>query len=447
MKLEEFLDTDLRDFASYSNIRMIASYIDGLKNGARKVVYTILEKNIKTPIKVSQLASKVSEFTEYLHGEASLSGVIVTLGQNFVGTNNLPLLQAKGNFGNRHAPCASAPRYIFTYGTDNFFKLFNKDDLNILISQDFEGQKIEPLFFVPNLPIILINGSEGIAEGFRQKILPRHIKAIQKYILDILCGKTPDDRLLTPYFNGFKGSIVKGDDNWLIKGKIFRTDRTHLKISEIPIGYDWNSYIKVLDELKDTGKINNYRDQSDSKLDTFEFIVKLDQKILDESSEDELLERLKLIKPITEKYVCIDENNRVRIFESPKEIILCYIDIKRKYLQFRKDYQLSMLNKELDIDKNKFRFIQCIINDEIVVNKRKKSDIESDLIKNNFTAVNDSYDYLLSLPIHSLTKEKLDIIKTKIKDIKDKIKALTNTSVTEMFVNDIKEIEFLNKNP
>lgn len=440
MKLEEFLDTDLRDYASYSNIRMIASYIDGLKNGARKVIYTILEKNIKTPIKVSQLASKVSEFTEYLHGETGLVSAIVTLAQNFVGTNNLPLLQAKGSFGNRHDPCPSASRYIFTHGTDAFFKLFNKDDLNILISQEFEGQKIEPLFFTPNLPMILINGSEGIAEGFKQKILPRHIKAVQRYILDILTDKEPDERLLTPYFNGFSGSIIKGETNWLIKGKITRTDRTHLKITEIPIGYDWGTYIKVLDDLKDQNKINSYIDKSDSQKDTFEFIVKLEQKILDDSSVDDLLERLKLIKPITEKYVCIDENNRVRVFESAKEIILSYIRVKKKYLQLRKEYQLEILGKDLSLNQNKFRFIQGIINNEIIISKRKKADIEKDLIKNNFDKVNDSYDYLLNMPIHSLTKEKLDIIKNKVKEIKDQIKSVTNTSVTEMFITDIQSI-------
>lgn len=440
MKLENFLDTDLRDYASYSNIRMIASYIDGLKNGARKVVYTVLEKNIKSKIKVSQLASKTSEFTEYLHGEGSLGGVIVTLGQSFVGTNNLPILKANGNFGNRHEPCPAAPRYIYASGSDDFFKLFNKDDLNILISQEFEGQTIEPLFFVPSLPLILINGSEGIAEGFKQKILPRNIKAIQKYIFDILNNKEPDERLLTPYFNGFKGSVVKGEDNWLIKGKISRVDRTKLKITEIPIGYDLISYIKVLDSLKDQGKINGYIDKSDSEKDTFEFTVKLDQKLLDELSENELLEYLKLVKPITEKYICIDEHDRVKVFNSAQEIILAYIEIKKKYLQLRKDYQLKILGKTLDINQNKYRFIEMIANDELIINKKPKEQIEKDLIKNEFMKIDNSYDYLLNMSIHSLTKERMKTLKEQVKSIKENINNLKKTSINEMFINDLKEI-------
>ena len=438
MKLEEFLDTDLRDYASYSNIRMIASYIDGLKNGARKVLYTVLEKNIKQKLKVSQLASKVSEFTEYLHGENSLAGVIVTLGQSFVGTNNLPMIQSNGNFGNRHEPCPSAPRYIFANGSDAFFKLFNKDDLNILISQEFEGQTIEPLFFVPNLPMILINGSEGIAEGYSQKILPRHVKAIQRYILDLLNDREPDERLLTPYYNGFKGSIVKSDDKWLIKGRINRTDKTHLKITEIPIGYNWLSYTKVLDDLKDQGKINGYTDKSDSEKDTFEFTVRLDQKVLDDLTEYDLLDRLKLIKPITEKYTCIDEHDRVKEFKSAKEIILSYIEIKKKYLQLRKDYQLQMLNKNLVINQNKYRFIEMIANDELIINKKSKDEITKNLIKNNFMKIDDSYDYLLNMSIHSLTKEKMKTLKEQVKTIKENIGTLKKTSVTEMFINDLK---------
>lgn len=438
MKLEEFLDTDFRDYASYSNIRMIASYIDGLKNGARKVLYTVLEKNIKQKLKVSQLASKVSEFTEYLHGENSLAGVIVTLGQSFVGTNNLPLIQSNGNFGNRHEPCPSAPRYIFANGSDAFFKLFNKDDLNVLISQEFEGQIIEPLFFVPNLPMILINGSEGIAEGYSQKILPRHVKAIQRYILDLLNDREPDERLLTPYYNGFKGSIVRSDDKWLIKGRINRTDKTHLKITEIPIGYNWLSYTKVLDDLKDQGKINCYTDKSDSEKDTFEFTVRLDQRVLDDLTEYELLDRLKLVKPITEKYTCIDEHDRVKEFKSAKEIILSYIEIKKKYLQLRKDYQLKMLNKNLDVNQNKYRFIEMIANDELVINKKSKDEITKNLIKNNFMKIDDSYDYLLNMSIHSLTKEKMKTLKEQVKSIKENISILKKTSVTEMFINDLK---------
>ena len=109
--VQNFLDTRLVNYASYDNLRKIASCIDGLKNASRKVMYTVMEKNIKENTKVLQLANKSAEFADYLHGD--LSGVCVTLGQDFCGTNNIALLKKSGNFGTRSIHEASAPRYIF----------------------------------------------------------------------------------------------------------------------------------------------------------------------------------------------------------------------------------------------------------------------------------------------------------------------------------------------
>ena len=178
MTITEFFNTDYVNYSSYDNLRKIASLLDGQKNAARKILYTILAKNIKEKIKVSQLGSKVAEFAEYLHG--NMDNVIVNLAQDYTGTNNLPLLQKKGNFGTRFAQEASASRYIFTYGSDNLFKLFNKDDIEILTKQYFEGQEIEPMFYVPNLPILVINGSEDVSSGFAQKILPRSVNDVKR---------------------------------------------------------------------------------------------------------------------------------------------------------------------------------------------------------------------------------------------------------------------------
>ena len=215
-KITEFFKSDYVDQASYDNLRKIASLVDGQKNAARKIIYTILQKNIKEKIKVSQLGSKVAEFAEYLHG--NMDGVIVNLAQDFVGSNNLSLLQKKGNFGTRFAQESSASRYIFTYGSENLFNLFRKEDNNILVRQFFEGQEIEPVFYVPNLPVLLINGSEGVSSGFAQKILPRDPKLIKDYIISSFNNDSLP--LLPPFYKGFKGSVEQGENpaQWLIKG-------------------------------------------------------------------------------------------------------------------------------------------------------------------------------------------------------------------------------------
>ena len=206
IKVEEFFNTDYVDSASYDNLRKIGSITDGLKNSSRKIIHTMIDKNIKEKTKVARLTSTVAEHTEYLHGEIGLSGVMVNLAQNFVGANNIPFIKRDGNFGTRHKPAAAAPRYIKTRKEDYLDKLYMKDDYPILISQQFEGINIEPRYFMPIIPMLLINGSEGISSGFAQKILPRDPKTIISELTKILKGtkKLENVKLGSPYWKGFK---------------------------------------------------------------------------------------------------------------------------------------------------------------------------------------------------------------------------------------------------
>ena len=236
IKLSEFYNSDFVNYSSYDNLRKI-SQIDGLKNASRKIIYTLLEKNVKNFVKVSQLGAMICQFSDYLHG--NLDNVVVTLGQNYAGTNNVPLIEKKGNFGTRFSNDASAARYIFAKGSDELFKLFKKEDTAILVNQYFEGYKIEPQFYVPTLPVLLLNGSEGISSGFAQKILPRDPKKIKKYILDKLSGKNPRGDF-TPAFNGFSGTVKQGEtsNQWLIEGVVEKVAKNKVLIKEVPIGYD-----------------------------------------------------------------------------------------------------------------------------------------------------------------------------------------------------------------
>ena len=167
MSIKSFLDNELCDYAKYSTIRAIPSCIDGLKNSGRKVIYSA-QSELNKETKVSVFAGITQLKTVYLHGD--ISEPIVKLARNFCGSNNLPLLKASGNFGTRMLPEASATRYIFTEKQPYFNKIINPLDNDILISQEFEGEGIEPRFFVPTLPILLLNGSHGVATGFSSTI-------------------------------------------------------------------------------------------------------------------------------------------------------------------------------------------------------------------------------------------------------------------------------------
>lgn len=441
ISVKTFFNDEYVNTASYDNLRKIASVVDGQKNAGRKILYTILEKNIKEEIKVSQLGSKIAEFTEYLHG--SLDNVVVNLAQNFVGTNNIPMLVREGNFGTRFTQEASASRYIYTHGSPEFFKLFSKQDSPILQDQYFEGAKIEPRFFVPELPILLINGSEGVSFGFAQKILPRSPKVLVKLINDRLAGKKWKEKNITPYYEGFKGTIVQGDthNQWLIKGAIQRTSITRVTITELPIGYDLRSYLDVLDALEEKKAIQSYTDQSED--DNFKFEVVFQSKMLKDMTDDEVLSHLKLIKKVSENYTVVDEFNKIRVFNDVVEILNHYIDVKLTYLDKRKTYQLGRIQNEIDIDESKYNFINAIVKGNLTINNRKKADVEADLVKmKNIITVDGGYDYLLNMNIMSLTVERMKKLADGLKDKKAELSALQKTTVNDIWSTTLSGFKF-----
>lgn len=435
MKISEFFNKDYVDQASYDNLRKIASLVDGQKNASRKILYTVLEKNIKDKIKVSQLGSKVAEFAEYLHG--NLDGVIVNLGQDFPGTNNIPLLQKKGNFGTRFSQEASASRYIYTYGTSDFFELFKKEDTAILKHQYFEGEQIEPMFYVPSLPILLVNGSEGVSSGFAQKILPRDPEKIKTYIKTTLEGKGSRYGF-EPFYKGFNGTIEQGEtsNQWLIKGTVQVKGINKVLITEVPIGYDLKGYIKVLDDLEDKKIIQGYTDKSED--DNFLFEVNVPSKLLKTWSEDELMTKLKLIKKVSENYTVIDENNKIQVFESAKDILDYYIKIKLSYMGARKEHLIETLEEEIRFDYSKYLFIKMIVENQLIVAKRKKADIVQDLDKVEQIIQKDgSYDYLLNMNILSLTEERMAKLENDIKLKKADLDTLIKKSIEQLWIEEL----------
>lgn len=436
MKISEFLNNELVDYSSYDNLRKISSYIDGQKNSARKILHTVLKKNITEEIKVSQLSSKMAEFTQYLHGDAS--GVIVSMAKNYTGTNNMPLLATEGNFGTRFKPEASAPRYIYTMKDKNTEFLFKKEDEKILIEQIFEGDVIEPRFFIPTLPVLLINGSMNcITPGFTQHILPRNLEDIKKYIKLKLSGKDTSKISLTPHFNGFNGTIKQGEtsNKWLIYGKFERVGMAGIRITELPVSYCLKSYLKILNKLVDDKVIKDYKDKSEN--DKFIFEISGDKEFLS-LPDEKLYDKLKLIKRESESYNCIDENNKVRLFSDVYDIIDSFILIKKEYIQIRKNYNLNVLKDKMNYAAAKFVFIKNINDGLININNKSKQEIIDQLAPFDKIVTKDGkYDYLLNISVYELTVEEMNNTRNSIIKMKEDYKSLSSTSIDNIWLNEL----------
>lgn len=405
MNISDFLNEQYSDSALYMNYRSIPSYIDGLKNSGRKVVYTSKKKNLKDELKVSALGSYVVAEAGYLHGESSIQGTIVTLAQNYTGTNNLPILEGIGAFGTRHTPENAAPRYIFAKPSKYFNEIFNKsDDIN-LITQQFEGDEIEPRFYVPTIPLLLVNGCVGIGVGFASKVLNRSIPNVLSMIKNQFDKKELSDDLFIPSWKGFTGTVKKVDENkWEIAGKA-TIDGQKVHITELPISYDLLGYIAELKKLKENGIIQKYIDFSED--DKFNFEVKLSEEESKKSKRDIMMD-LCLIETITENLTTIDENNSIREYDSIKDLFLDFYNIKIKFLKKRIASEIKRLEKEENDLNETYRFISEVISGKINL-KLKKAEVEKYMKSEGYTII----DKLLAMPLYSITKDKAEEIKKK----------------------------------
>ena len=442
LKIVDFFDDEFSAFASYSAFRGIGNYIDGAKPSSRKVINAV--KNLKEKTKVASLAARIVDTLEYLHGQVSLEGVISGMAQNYPGSNNINILEPKGDFGSVCIQKAGASRYIYINKEKIYDTLFRSVDEHILIEQEFEGTKIEPQFYVPIVPMILVNGSEGIGTGFAQKILPRNIKDIIQYL--ILCCIKPCGKPynVLPYFNGFKGEIKKIDGfSYEIYGKFERQNTSTILVTELPIGYDIEKYCAILSKLEDDKIITDFTDKSEPKENKFLFEIKASREFV-KKDDDFIINTLKLIKRVTENFTCIGENNEIVEFKSDTEILDAYIKVRLAYYEKRKEYLIRKIKEDLMIAGSKFYFVKLVLEDKIKVYKQTKQFILDQIEKSTvfpFYKVDESFLYLVNMPIHSFSSDTIATLKEDIEKKKLLLKEVSDITIQDMWLRELKELQ------
>lgn len=411
----------------------------------RKIIYTMLKKYPNEKIKTETAANAVAGYTNFLHGAMNLCGVCNTLSQSFVGANNYPLLNGIGGFGTRINPTCSAPRYTRIELSKIVKILINKNDEEIIGCQFFEGDYIEPQFFVPIFPILFLNGSTGLSTGFSQYIYPRNPFEIIEYIKKKISGIENPRMSLLPWFKGHLGKVIYNKELSRNEsfGVITKNNMTSYTISELPISVEYQKYVEFLDKLCDNGTIQDYDDLCDPKSDKILFNIKTSRDFT-KKHEDErkLYDVFHLVKSLPETLCCIDENNRVREFGSIQEILDSFIDIRLKYYNKRKEYILGSLKNDLIQLSSKYLFIKGVVDKTIIVSNKKKDDIVKQLEKiEKIQKVDESYDYLLRIPLYQLTKEKIDELKEEIKNKKAEYDKVKNETIENMWLEDLKELK------
>lgn len=437
--ISEFLSEEYKEFAMYViEGRAIPSVIDGFKPTQRKIIHIanqIWKTGNEKTLKVFQLSGKVASDCFYHHGDMSLSNAIITMAQRF--KNNAPLLEEEGQFGSLRSPQAGAPRYIGTKLSENF-KLIYKD-FELLDFKEEEGEVIEPNYFLPIVPTVLLNGSSGIAVGFASNILNRDIRSIIDACLKVLNGKNTGE--IKPSLNGFTGDYIQDSDNhkrWIIRGKFVRSNTTTVKINELPPSMTYEKYEDILDKLVDDKVIVSY---DDSCKDNIDYTIKFTRSDLEKLDDEKLIKLLKLEESSTEIYSTLDEKGKLKIFDRTEDVIKYFVEFRLSYYNVRKQYLLDKMNRELKILSNRGKFIKAILDNKLLVNNVSKIEIIKGIEELKLEMVDDSYDYLLRMPIYSLTKEMFDKLKSDFLDKKVEIKKMEETDPKDMYVTDLTELK------
>ena len=437
--ITEFLSNEYREFAMYVvEGRAIPSVIDGFKPTQRKVVHVsnqVWKTGNEKSLKVFQLSGKVASDCYYHHGDASLSNAIINIAQRF--KNNAPLLEEIGQFGSLRSPQASAPRYIETKLSDNFRLLYK--DFELLDYKEEEGESIEPRFFLPIIPTVLINGGSGIAVGFASNILNRNVRDIIDSCVKVLGGKRATE--VYPSLNVFNGTYTMDPENnkrWIIRGKFERVNTSTVRITELPPSMTYEKYEEILDKLVENKDIVSYDDNCKDNVD---YTIKFTRVDLEKYDDDKLFKLLKLEESQTEIYSTLDENGKLKIFETVSDIIQYFVDFRLTYYHKRKEYMMGKLNHELKVLSNRGRFIKAILEEKIKINNVPKQQIISQIEQIGLEKVEDSFDYLLRMPIYSLTKELFDKLKEDFKLKKEEIEVLKATDPKDMYLLDLSELK------
>jgi len=488
LSYSDFVDKELILFCIACNARAIPSLVDGLKPAQRKILYACFKRNLVREIKVGSLAGYVIEQAAYHHGEASLHDTIINMAQNFVGSNNINLLFPAGQFGTRAAGGndAASARYIHTRLCAITRAIFHADDELVLKYLDDDGQSIEPAWYVPVLPMVLVNGCSGIGMGWSTDIPNYNPRDIVENLKRLLNGEKAID--MSPWYRGFKGGMTENEKKkgqYVVTGKIAKINDTTLSITELPLSKWTQAYKEFLE--KELLAENIIKDLAQHHTDdAISFTITLETPEKMKELEDKTLEKVFKLTTLlgTTNMVLFNKHGTLHKYDHVGEVLQEFFDVRLEHYMKRKDAMLVVLKREECRLSNKARFVLAIVEGELHISNVAKrtvlhllrdagydllprilstsksteseegggDDAGEDGVDVNMVVMAQSasaakhaddttlaagYDYLLSMAVLNLTLEKVNALKKQLEEKREKIAALEGTQPRDMWTTDL----------
>lgn len=435
----QFIDDKLRLYSAHSNVRGIPFIGDGFKQAHRKAVWGMMKRGENADKDtVERIAAAAASTTDYHHGVGSLEGTIVGLAQDYAGSNNIPLFEKFGQFGDRLNKRPSASRYIKTRLAPWFRQLIRKDDDLIFEHVMSNGMAVEPRFFCPILPLVLVNGAEGMGTGHSTKILAYDPEELKAALLKLLDGKTLKPHTLVPSWRGFKGTVTRDRESGqvVIEGKYeVKEGRACLiTVTELPIGLQSDQYKAHLDKLEDRGIITDYDNLSDKN--GFEFVIRVPRATL-QKTDEELKRLFKLVARETENLTVWNGDGVLTRFDSVEDLLVHWTKWRIARYEDRRQALLSKIAADIAWASLKIRFIRFYLANYKFFRDTPNKELVARLIAEGF----ERHDELLGMPMRNLTHDKIKELEQDVETLKLELTELKSDSAVEMFKRELKALK------
>ena len=447
VQYEDFVDKELIHFSVYDCERSIPNMVDGLKISQRKILYCAFKRKLVSEIKVAQFSGYVSEHSEYHHGENSLHGAIVGMAQNFVGSNNINVLLPNGQFGSRMqgGEDSASERYIFTQLNTITRTMFPESDEPILRYLCEDGHMIEPNYYVPILPFVLCNGISGIGTGFSTSIPPFDPKQIVRYLRNKIRGEAIPTETFVPYYESFRGTVTSLPDDakkFAIKGVYEILSPTTVRITELPVGTWTMPYMSYLDGLvlahedkqgkKVTPVLKDVVSNSTDKL--VDIHVTFSKPTTPEDMEKTL--KLSTTVSITNMHL-FDASGKLHKYQNVQEIIDAFYDVRMDTYTKRKERLLVDLEHIMTKISNKALYIQLVLDGKVDLRRKTMEEINTMLIGHGLHKMDETYDYLVKMPMMSVAQEHVDKLLREKGETSQRLETLKTKTLSQMYIEDL----------
>lgn len=427
--LKDIIDKDFKSYAMYVlESRALPSAIDGQKIVGRKLIYSMLKNHKTGKVKIAEVSGSLSS-VNYAHGEASAASACVNMAAPY--KNNAAVFEHHGSFGSRLVQESASPRYIYASLSSVFKKYFADEEV---LPQNKSIDDPEPAHYLPIIPWALVNGSEGIAVGYKHTVLPRSIKDVTKAVRTYL--KDPakflkESKTILPTFPDFRGEVLHVEGNkYATTGIAKYIGKYTYEISELPIGYDRAEYVQVLVDMEEKGLIKSFSDECSKS--GFCFHVKVSVTARDQIDKD-AIKYFKLQKTVTEQWNLIGTDHKLIQFSGPHELIDYFVKYRINKCGEKIQWEIANVNDIIKRLNWRLNFIEAIVNKELVPSGMSKKQLEQ-WITDHIATDTDALR-LAGIPLYSCTTDEVETLKKEIEVKHEELQKLLKTTSEDRYTS------------